>query len=65
MDADDANPPASEAHYRELGKAPTIGPANNGAPEFVIDLDGIVNTQAPGRPLEASRSPSLFAGPHG
>jgi hypothetical protein len=27
----------------------------------VIDLGGIVNTQAPGRPLEASRSPSLFA----
>jgi hypothetical protein len=48
MDADAANPPAIEAKCRELAKGSNDGAANNGAPEFVIDLVRIVKTQAPG-----------------
>jgi hypothetical protein len=44
MGQDDADPPATEAYYREPWAGPAISPANNGAPEFVIDLDAIVNT---------------------
>jgi hypothetical protein len=42
--ADDTGPPAIEGITLEPWEAQTISHRNNGAPEFVIDLDVIVNT---------------------
>ena len=55
----------SRRNAGNLGRLKRLSFRTNGAPEFVIDRDAIVKTQAPRRPLRTNCPPGLFAGPHG